>query len=131
MTFLIWTGTADSMSRPLIYGPYTDPYTDPYYDFFDLDGNGRLDEQEFLEIGRAMHNDGAWNEERNADAFTSIDTDRNGTIDQNEFIAFYEEAICDSSDKKFERGIAMFLKSAKSVNLDKIEQGRLTVKKSA
>ena len=30
------------------------------YDFFDLDGNGAIDEREFLAIGQAMHPGGAW-----------------------------------------------------------------------
>ena len=44
------------------------------FDSFDVDGSGILDEDEFMEIGVAMHGKG-WDKKRNAAAFKQLDSD--------------------------------------------------------
>jgi Ca2+-binding EF-hand superfamily protein len=79
------------------------------FDVFDVDGNGRLDAEEFRQIGevgwspedafdafdelkvllQAMLMDGEWSAEQSLETFESLDKNRDGWVDRVEFTAFY------------------------------------------
>jgi len=68
---------------------------------FDYDSSGSIDPAEFLAIGRAVKGgEDGWTEEQNAKAMAKLDKDKSGTIEVDEFIAFFDRPCCDESFSK-------------------------------
>ena len=88
--------------------------------FFDTDGSGTLDLDEFFEIGKALNPNG-WDDEKNEKAFDRIDKDGSGSVDLDEFIDFYSQALIHVDDKHFEKGIGKFVDAAKTVTVGKVD----------
>jgi len=64
---------------------------------FDLDGEGTVDTAELLKLGKARRSlgqkSGEWNEEKNARLVRRMDSNRDGTIQEDEFASFFNASL--------------------------------------
>ncbi len=75
----------------------TDTNLKAHFDHVDIDGNGRIDKNEFVQLVERL---GLKRSDDIVDlAFTSIDKDENGTIDFQEFRAWMEGAATGEEDQ--------------------------------
>jgi len=91
------------------------------FDFFDLDGSGELNEDEFFKMGQAMHKGkGTWTRAQNAKAMKAVPHEREGLITRAEYVTFYKKTLARANDKQFNDGIGKLLISARTVAGDTI-----------
>ena len=84
---------------------------------FDLNGDGTIDKEELLALGRARRLVGQrqtkWTMEKSAALLEKMDTDRSGRIDMAEFVRHFEQALPDNA-KVFETVVDEFMDVAAS-----------------
>jgi hypothetical protein len=81
------------------------------FEAFDLRATGEPDApmslEQFRLVGQALHH-GEWSDLQNAALHQAMDQNSNGEVELEEFLAFYQGVIHDSSDAEFQRGLAHF-----------------------
>ena len=95
------------------------------YATFDVDGTGKIEPDELLEIGKARRSlgqsAGKWTEEKNDHLVNKIDANHDGIISASEFSEHFEQALPKEA-KEFDVIISQFMEVAKAVRARK--QGR-------
>ena len=85
------------------------------YQAFDLNGNGTLDKEELQALGTARrtagHKQGAWSPEKNASLLRKMDTDSDGMVSVQEFVAHFDAAL-PSAQLEFDDVITQFMEAA-------------------
>ena len=85
---------------------------------FDLDGNGSIETKELLLLGKARRElnqkEGNWTAEQNQRLVSKLDTDRDGTVSESEFVKHFDEELPFDRDA-FNEEISRFLIAAKAV----------------
>lgn len=80
---------------------------------FDYDGSGGIEADEFLAIGKAFRGDAEWDEKKNAEAIARVDADRDGRVDVNEFVEFFElNGMAKRPEDKFNRLMDRYMEAA-------------------
>jgi len=94
---------------------------------FDLDGEGTVDPNELLALGKARRKlgqkSGEWTEEQNARLVKKMDTDGDGTIECNEFVAFFNKSLPMDFDS-FTEIMSQFMEVATECGYKKREKKR-------
>jgi len=83
------------------------------FHLFDFNGSDTIDVNEFMSLGKAVHQKNGWNEVQNLQAMARVDISGNGEIEPQEFIQFFRERLGSCSDRDFERGIAFMVDVAR------------------
>eukprot|EP00656_Telonema_subtile_P050655 TRINITY_DN661_c0_g1_i3.p1 TRINITY_DN661_c0_g1~~TRINITY_DN661_c0_g1_i3.p1 ORF type:complete len:260 (+),score=58.61 TRINITY_DN661_c0_g1_i3:406-1185(+) len=73
---------------------------------FDMNGSDTIDVNEFLALGKAVHQKTGWNEVQNLQAMARVDISGNGKIEPQEFLQFFRERLGACSDRDFDKGVA-------------------------
>jgi len=88
---------------------------------FDLDQSGQIESSELLQLGkarRAQQNCQQWTEQQNIRLVKQMDLNRDGLIDQAEFVAHFDRAL-PSSSVEFEALVDQFLRVARACSARK------------
>ena len=92
------------------------------YATFDIDGTGKIEPDEILEIGKARRSlgqsAGKWTEEKNDRLVNKIDADHDGIISASEFSEHFEQALPKEA-KEFDVIMSQFMEVAKAVRARK------------
>jgi len=90
------------------------------FDTLDQDGNGTLEEEEFLTIGKAMGEKRLeWTAERNYELFSEMNTNRDGIIDKEQFVGYWRRMSVGTPAEAFEKGMMRFHTAAQRIRHDK------------
>jgi len=74
------------------------------HQLLDLDGDGVISAEEFQEFGITLDPMG-WSDAKTKRAIASMDADKNGSVDEAEFVQFYLKINQDKADDQFIEGI--------------------------
>jgi len=91
---------------------------------WDMDMSGHLDKEELRVVGFVMHN-GNWTEAQNQELMKRCDTDGDGEVTLEEFLAFYKPVLYDADDATFERGLSVFRKVTEAAKIQDVAQKKL------
>ena len=79
---------------------------------FDLDGNGRLDARELMQIGQQRHGPTVWTQRTNEEMLRQLRADEAGRVEESAFIESFERDSMDLDEAEFEEWVGQLRQAA-------------------